>query len=71
MWRRRNGLPDINGRQVADAARARRAGLRVLFMTGYAETAAGSSFLDTGMELISKPFTMDNLAGKIREIFEH
>jgi DNA-binding response OmpR family regulator len=39
-------------------------------MTGYAETAASSSFLEAGMEIISKPFTMDNLAAKIRDVVE-
>ena len=34
------GLPGLNGRQVADAARVTRPGLKVLFMTGYAENAA-------------------------------
>src|SRR6185312_13415018 len=33
------GLPDINGRQVADAARTNRPDLKILFMTGYAENA--------------------------------
>ncbi len=64
------GLPDINGRQVADAARSKRPDLKVLFMTGYSEKAADSSFLGSGMEIISKPFTMDNLAVKIREMIE-
>lgn len=64
------GLPDINGRQVADTARTKRPNLKVLFMTGYAEKAAGSTFLGDGMEIISKPFTMDNLAVKIREMIE-
>jgi PAS domain S-box-containing protein len=64
------GLPDINGRQVVDAARTKRPDLKVLFMTGYAENAAGSQFLGAGMEIISKPFTMDNLAVKIREMIE-
>jgi DNA-binding response OmpR family regulator len=64
------GLPDINGRQVADAARAKRPNLKVLFMTGYAERAASSEFLDKGMEIIGKPFTMDKLAIKIREMIE-
>ncbi|HYJ18809.1 MAG TPA: ATP-binding protein, partial [Burkholderiales bacterium] len=64
------GLPDINGRQVADAARARRPELKILFMTGYAESAAGSSFLGSDMDIISKPFTLDKLALKIREIIE-
>jgi PAS domain S-box-containing protein len=64
------GLPGLNGRQLADAARVKRPGLKVLFVTGYAENAAGSSFLEPGMEIVTKPFTIDVLAGKIREIIE-
>jgi PAS domain S-box-containing protein len=64
------GLPDVNGRQVADAARVKRPRLNVLFMTGYAETAASSAFLEAGMDIISKPFTMDGLASKIRQVIE-
>ncbi|TBR28330.1 MAG: response regulator, partial [Reyranella sp.] len=65
------GLPGLNGRQVADAARALRPDLRVLFMTGYAENAvlaAGS--LEPGMTLITKPFTMEAVATRVREIIE-
>ncbi|MFT4056430.1 MAG: PAS domain S-box protein [Novosphingobium sp.] len=65
------GLPGLNGRQVADGGRACRPGLKVLFMTGYAENAAlASGFLEPGMEMITKPFAMDMLAGRIREIIE-
>ena len=64
------GLPGLNGRQLADAARVERPTLRVLFVTGYAQDAAGSSFLDSGMEIITKPFTMEVLASKIREMIE-
>lgn len=64
------GLPDLNGRQVADAGREKRPALKILFMTGYAETAASSAFLGEDMQIISKPFTMDKLATKIREIVE-
>ena len=64
------GLPGLNGRQLADAARVTRPGLKVLFVTGYAEDAAGSSFLEPGMEIITKPFTMEVLASKIREMIE-
>jgi PAS domain S-box-containing protein len=65
------GLPGLNGRQIADAARVRRAGLKVLFMTGYAENAAlANGFLEPGMEMITKPFTVDALAERIRTIFE-
>jgi hypothetical protein len=42
----------------------------VLFMTGYAEQAAHGSFLDGDMEIITKPFNMDALASRIREMIE-
>ena len=62
------GLPGINGRQLADVARQHRPGLKVLFMTGYAEQAASSGFLDTGMDMISKPFAIDHLATRVRDM---
>jgi PAS domain S-box-containing protein len=64
------GLPDVNGRQLADGGRAKRAGLKVLFMTGYAEKAAGNAFLDSGMEIISKPFSLEALSEKIKQMIE-
>ena len=65
------GLPGLNGRQMTDAARVLRPDLKVLFMTGYAENAAlASGFLEPGMSMITKPFAMDVLAGRIREIIE-
>ena len=66
------GLPGLNGRQVADAARARMPDLKVLFMTGYAENAAvASGFLEPGMSIITKPFAMESLATRIRTIIEN
>ena len=64
------GLPGgLNGRQIADAARVRRPGLKVLFITGYAENAAlGNGYLDPGMSVVTKPFAMDALARKIGEM---
>jgi PAS domain S-box-containing protein len=65
------GLPGLNGRQVADAARLLRPGLKVIFMTGYAETVASAQgFLEPGMALITKPFAIDELAAKIRATIE-
>jgi nitrogen-specific signal transduction histidine kinase/CheY-like chemotaxis protein len=65
------GLPGLNGRQIIDAAREIRPALRVLFMTGYAENAAiAAGFLEPGMSMITKPFAMEALATKIREILE-
>ena len=64
------GLPGgMNGRQLADAARVRRPGLKVLFITGFAESAAvGNGSMEPGMEVMTKPFAMDALATKITEM---
>jgi PAS domain S-box-containing protein len=64
------GLPDMSGRLLADAALEKRKGLKVLFMTGYAEKAASSTFLENGMEIITKPFAMEILAARIRQMIE-
>jgi CheY-like chemotaxis protein len=61
------GLPGINGRQLADQARETRPGLKILFITGYAESVAmADGFLEQGMEMITKPFELDNLSRRIR-----
>ena len=61
------GLPGLNGRQLADAARVLRPRLRVLFITGYAGNAAiGNGVLDAGMEILTKPFALEALAAKLR-----
>jgi hypothetical protein len=61
------GLPGINGRQLADQARETRPDLKILFITGYAESAAMSDdFLQPGMEMITKPFDLDHLSRRIR-----
>jgi signal transduction histidine kinase/PAS domain-containing protein/ActR/RegA family two-component response regulator len=66
------GLPGgMNGRQVADAARMDRPDLKVLFVTGFAETVAvGNGHLEPGMHVITKPFVMSELAAKITELIE-
>jgi CheY-like chemotaxis protein len=64
------GLPGgMNGRQVADAARLIRPDLKVLFITGYAETAVLShGRLEPGMHVLTKPFAMEGLASRIRDL---
>ncbi|WP_406856141.1 PAS domain S-box protein [Alsobacter sp. KACC 23698] len=62
------GLPGLNGRQLADAARAVRPELKVLFMTGYAETTVTNNFLERGMSLIAKPFAIDTFAAQVRDL---
>ena len=66
------GLPGgMNGRQLADAGRTLRPGLKVLFITGYAENAAvGNGHLEPGMHVLTKPFAMEDLASRITDIIE-
>ncbi|MET0429544.1 MAG: PAS domain S-box protein, partial [Microvirga sp.] len=66
------GLPGgMSGRQLAEVARRSRPGLKVLFVTGYAEGAAvRGGFLDPGMDMIAKPFAIDDLARKIRAMIQ-
>ncbi|WP_082364205.1 hybrid sensor histidine kinase/response regulator [Rhodopseudomonas sp. AAP120] len=64
------GLPGgMNGRQLADAARETRPGLNVLFITGFAENALlNNGQLEPGMAVLTKPFAVDTLAARIREL---
>jgi len=63
------GLPGMNGRQLADQALESRPKLKVMFMTGYAESAAiPKGFLQPGMDMITKPFDLDDLSRRIRDM---
>jgi len=61
----------MNGRQIADEARRRRPGLKVLFATGYTRNAIiHQGRLDADVELLTKPFTPDDLIKKVRQILD-
>jgi PAS domain S-box-containing protein len=61
----------MTGAQVATAARGLRQGLKVLFTTGYARNAIfHHGRLDRGVQLITKPFTFEELAAKVRDILD-
>ncbi|WP_428833454.1 response regulator [Methylobacterium ajmalii] len=64
------GLPGgMNGRQMADARRAHRPDLKVLFITDYAECAViGDGRLGPGMQVLTKPFAMDALGTRVRDL---
>ena len=66
------GLPNgMNGRQLADEVRRRRADLKVLFTSGYARNAiVHHGRLDPGVEFITKPFTYAALATKVRRMLD-
>jgi len=58
------GLPGLNGQQMAEQARALQPNVKVLFMTGYADTAILDTALPEGIDLITKPFDLEQLAAK-------
>ncbi|WP_449469635.1 response regulator [Sphingobium chungangianum] len=65
------GLPGMNGRQLAEIARAHLPDLPILFVTGYAEGAAvRGGFLSNNMQMITKPFQIEMLSARIREMLE-
>ncbi|PPU42074.1 hybrid sensor histidine kinase/response regulator [Xanthomonas arboricola pv. populi] len=65
------GLPGMNGRDMADVARALRPGLPILFITGYAENAATrQEFLDDGMALLPKPFSLNDLLNMVGQMLD-
>jgi DNA-binding NtrC family response regulator len=64
-------LPHINGRKLAEIARASRPNLKVLFVIGYADNAIlRGDFLDPAMDMLTKPFALDALGAKVRMMVE-
>jgi DNA-binding response OmpR family regulator len=62
-------MPEMNGRQLAEEARRRRDDLKVLYFTGFTRNAiVHNGLLDRGVNLITKPFTIEQLAAKVREM---
>jgi CheY-like chemotaxis protein len=58
------GLPGVNGKQLVDQARGLRPDLKILYMTGYADSGLLDAKLPDGVDLITKPFDLDELAAK-------
>ncbi len=64
-------MPDTNGRKLADQALAMRPDLKVLYMTGYTRNAVvHNGVLDKGVHMIGKPFTLDELASRVRGLLD-
>jgi FixJ family two-component response regulator len=64
-------MPGMDGRKLADQLAAIRSGIRVLYMSGYTDdTIVHHGVLDSGIELIQKPFTRENLLRTVRRVLE-
>jgi hypothetical protein len=61
----------MSGRALAEAAQQMRPGLRTLYTMGYTRNSiVHGGRLDPGVDLIQKPFTIDQLARKIRAVLD-
>ena len=64
-------MPVMNGRKLADEALARYPKLKVVFTTGFTRNAVvHNGVLDHGVNFLAKPFTIDQLAAKIRDVLD-
>jgi signal transduction histidine kinase len=64
-------MPETNGRELAEQVLKLRPGLPVLYMTGFTRNAVvHNGVLDPGVNLMAKPFTLDQLAAKVREALD-
>jgi len=64
-------MPGMTGRELADQAETLRPGLKVLYTTGYTRNAVvHNGVVDAGVAFLSKPFSLDALARKVRQVIE-
>lgn len=64
-------MPGMTGRELADRALALRPGLKVVYMTGYTRNAVvHNGVLDPGTNFLPKPFSVDQLASKLRDVLD-
>lgn len=62
-------MPGMNGRELSERAKELQPALRVLFVSGYADDEILRRGLLYGeVELLAKPFTLDVLTGKVKEL---
>jgi DNA-binding NtrC family response regulator len=62
-------MPEMNGRRLAEEAQRRKPSLRVIFTTGFSRNAViHNGVLDKDVNFLAKPFTLEQLTAKVREV---
>jgi YesN/AraC family two-component response regulator len=63
-------MPEMGGNELVERLRARHPEVRVLFMSGYADRAITGNGTATGTGFVEKPFTVDTLMRRLREVLD-
>ncbi|RJP56240.1 MAG: response regulator, partial [Deltaproteobacteria bacterium] len=64
-------MPGMSGRKLVDFLKEICPEIKALYMSGYTDNAiVHHGMLEEGIEFIQKPFTMEKLAGKVREVLD-
>ena len=64
-------MPEMNGRDLAEWLQALYPGMKILFMSGYtADVIAHRGVLEAGVNFLPKPFSLKDLAAKVREVLQ-
>jgi signal transduction histidine kinase/CheY-like chemotaxis protein len=61
-------MPEIDGPALVEGFRATRPGLKVIFISGYAETAIKIPADGANLHFLAKPFSLKQLAGKVKDV---
>ena len=65
-----NKMPGMNGRELGRHVEERWPGKPILYMSGFASEVFRGGILEPGASFLSKPFTQDDLATKVRALLE-